>query len=69
MFERCFISPGSDDNVVIMSKEICREIEFFLPLAAWHVWKYSLLQRSSRIRNISEMIEPILGLFPLEDKL
>lgn len=27
------------------------------------------LQSSSRIRNISEMIEPILGLFPLEDKL
>ena len=41
----------------------------FPSLAAWDVWKYSLLQRSSRIRNIREMIEPILGLFPLEDKL
>ena len=41
----------------------------FPSLAAWDVWKYSLLQSSSRIRNISEMIEPILGLFPPEDKL
>ena len=29
MLWRCLISPGTDDNVVIMSKEICREIEFF----------------------------------------
>ena len=36
---------------------------------SWLVWKYSPLQSASMVRNIREMIEPILGLFPLEDKL